>query len=80
MKRALREGGYAKVKVGQGSARTLAERSTTHAEMAGAEGSLAAAEALFHGAIDTAWDAAQPDLAQTRLTAALTRARTLAYL
>jgi indole-3-acetate monooxygenase len=48
----------AKVKVGQGSARTLAERSTTHAAVADAEASLAAAEALFHGAIDAAWRAA----------------------
>ena len=69
----------AKVKVGQGSARTLAERSTTHAEMAGAEGSLAAAEALFHGAIDAAWDAAQreqpvPVALRNRLRIAATHA------
>jgi alkylation response protein AidB-like acyl-CoA dehydrogenase len=49
----------AKVKVGQGSARTLAERSTTHAAVADAEASVAAAEALFHGSIDAAWQAAQ---------------------
>lgn len=49
----------AKVKVGQGSARTLAERSTTHAAVADAEAALAAAEALFHGAIDAAWEAAR---------------------
>jgi indole-3-acetate monooxygenase len=48
----------AKVKVGQGSARTLAERSTTHAAVADAEAALAAAEALFFAAIDAAWDAA----------------------
>ncbi len=46
------------MKVGQGSARTLAERSTTHAAIADAEARLAAAEALFHGAIAAAWDAA----------------------
>ena len=49
----------AKVKVGQGSVRTLAERSTTHAAMADAEASLAAAEALFGRAIERAWEAAQ---------------------
>jgi alkylation response protein AidB-like acyl-CoA dehydrogenase len=49
----------AKVKIGQGSARTLAERSTTHAAVADAEASLAAAEALFHGSIDAAWEAAR---------------------
>ena len=49
----------AKVKVGQGSARTLAERSTTHAAVADAEAALAAAEALFERAIDRAWEAAQ---------------------
>ncbi len=51
----------AKVKVGQGSARTLAERSTTHAVMADAEASVAAAEALFERAIAAAWEAAQPE-------------------
>jgi indole-3-acetate monooxygenase len=51
----------AKVKVGQGSARTLAERSTTHAAVADAEAGLAGAEALFHGAIDAAWQAAQSE-------------------
>jgi alkylation response protein AidB-like acyl-CoA dehydrogenase len=69
----------AKVKVGQGSARTLAERSTTHAAMAEAEGSLAAAEALFGGAIDDAWDAAQreqpvPVVVRNRLRIAATHA------
>jgi alkylation response protein AidB-like acyl-CoA dehydrogenase len=51
----------ATVKVGQGSARTLAERSTTHAAVADAEASLAAAEALFDRAIDAAWAAAQDE-------------------
>jgi alkylation response protein AidB-like acyl-CoA dehydrogenase len=49
----------AKVKVGQGSARTLAERSTTQAAVADAEASLAAAEALFGCAVEDAWEAAQ---------------------
>ncbi len=49
----------AKVKVGQGSARTLAERSTTHAALAEAEASLRAAEALFDAAVEAAWRAAQ---------------------
>lgn len=51
----------AKVKVGQGSARTLAERSTTHAVLAEAEASLRAAEALFDGAVQEAWRAAHED-------------------
>jgi indole-3-acetate monooxygenase len=51
----------AKVKVGQGSARTLAERSTTHAALAEAEASLRAAEALFDGAVEAAWASAQTD-------------------
>ncbi len=49
----------AKVKVGQGSARTLAERSTTHAALAEAEASLRAAEALFDRAVQEAWVAAE---------------------
>jgi alkylation response protein AidB-like acyl-CoA dehydrogenase len=49
----------AKVKVGQGSARTLAERSTTQAAVADAEAALAAAEALFDTSIAAAWEAAQ---------------------
>ena len=49
----------AKVKVGQGSARTLAERSTTHAALADAEASLRAAEMLFDSAVEAAWEAAQ---------------------
>ena len=51
----------AKVKVGQGSARTLAERSTTHAALAEAEASLRGAEALFDNAVEAAWAAAQGD-------------------
>jgi alkylation response protein AidB-like acyl-CoA dehydrogenase len=49
----------ARVKVGQGSVRTLAERSTTQAALADAEASLAAAEVLFHSAIEAAWEAAE---------------------
>ena len=49
----------ARVKVGQGSARTLVERSTTHAAIAEAEASLEAAEALFDRAVEEAWVAAQ---------------------
>ncbi|HXB17079.1 MAG TPA: acyl-CoA dehydrogenase family protein [Solirubrobacteraceae bacterium] len=51
----------AKVKVGQGSARTLAERSTTHAALAEAEASMQAAEALFDRAVQEAWMAAQDE-------------------
>jgi len=51
----------AKVKVGQGSARTLAERSTTHAALAEAEASLRSAEALFDAAVQAAWVAAQEE-------------------
>jgi alkylation response protein AidB-like acyl-CoA dehydrogenase len=51
----------AKVKVGQGSARTLAERSTTHAALADAEASLRAAEVLFDAAMAAAWEAAQSE-------------------
>ncbi len=49
----------ARVKVGQGSTRTLAERSTTHAALAAAEASLRASEALFDSAVQDAWVAAQ---------------------
>ncbi len=45
-------------KVGQGSSRTLAQRSATHAAVAAAEASLRAARALYYQAIDTAWEAA----------------------
>ena len=48
-------------KVGQGSTRTLAERSATQAAVAEAEASLRAARALYHGAIEAAWEAAQED-------------------
>jgi indole-3-acetate monooxygenase len=46
-------------KVGQGSSRTLAERSATHAAVAEAESSLRAARAFYYEAIDAAWEAAQ---------------------
>jgi indole-3-acetate monooxygenase len=46
-------------KVGQGSTRTLAERSATHAAVAEAEASLAAARGLFYAAIQQAWETAQ---------------------
>jgi alkylation response protein AidB-like acyl-CoA dehydrogenase len=48
----------AATKVGQGSGRTLAQRSATHAAVAGAEASLRAARALYYEAIDAAWHAA----------------------
>lgn len=48
-------------KVGQGSSRTLAERSPTHALVATAEASLRAARALYYEAIEAAWQAAQGD-------------------
>jgi hypothetical protein len=67
----------AKVKVGQGSARTLAERSTTHAALAQAEASLRAAEALFDAAVQDAWVAAQgPDPVPVSLRAGLRIAAT----
>ncbi|MGH2924837.1 MAG: acyl-CoA dehydrogenase family protein [Solirubrobacterales bacterium] len=46
-------------KVGQGSSRTLAERSPTQAAVATAEASLRAARAYFTDAIDAAWVAAR---------------------
>jgi alkylation response protein AidB-like acyl-CoA dehydrogenase len=46
-------------KVGQGSTRTLAQRSATQAAVAEAESSLRAARALYYGAIEAAWEAAQ---------------------
>jgi alkylation response protein AidB-like acyl-CoA dehydrogenase len=46
-------------KVGQGSSRTLAQRSATHAAVAEAESSLRAARALYYEAIEAAWAAAQ---------------------
>jgi indole-3-acetate monooxygenase len=48
-------------KVGLGSSRTLAERTGTHATVAGAEASLRAARAAYYEAIDAAWQAAQDD-------------------
>ena len=46
-------------KVGQGSRRTLAQRSPTQAAVAAAESSLRAARALYYEAIDAAWTASQ---------------------
>ena len=46
-------------KVGQGSSRTLAERSATQAAVAEAEASLRAARALYYEAIEAAWEAAR---------------------
>ncbi len=46
-------------KVGQGSTRTLAQRSATHAAVGTAEASLRAARALYYEAIEAAWQAAQ---------------------
>jgi alkylation response protein AidB-like acyl-CoA dehydrogenase len=48
-------------KVGLGSSRTLAERTSTHASVAEAEASLRAARAGYYEAIDAAWQAAQDD-------------------
>src|SRR5271166_268510 len=48
-------------KLGQGSTRTLAERSATQAVAAEAEASLRAARVLFYAAIEAAWAAAQED-------------------
>jgi alkylation response protein AidB-like acyl-CoA dehydrogenase len=48
-------------KVGQGSTRTLAERSATHAAVAEAEASLRGARALYYETIEAAWEAAQED-------------------
>jgi alkylation response protein AidB-like acyl-CoA dehydrogenase len=46
-------------KVGLGSSRTLAERAPTQAAAASAESALRAARALYYGAIEAAWQAAQ---------------------
>jgi alkylation response protein AidB-like acyl-CoA dehydrogenase len=46
-------------KVGQGSSRTLAERSATQSAVAEAEASLRAARSFYYEAIDEAWQAAQ---------------------
>jgi alkylation response protein AidB-like acyl-CoA dehydrogenase len=48
-------------KVGQGSTRTLAERTPTQVSVAAAEASLRAARALYYEAIEAAWRAAQGD-------------------
>jgi indole-3-acetate monooxygenase len=48
-------------KVGQGSTRTLAQRSATHSTVAAAEASLRAARALYYEAIEAAWAAALED-------------------
>ena len=48
-------------KVGQGSTRTLSERSPTQALVARAEASLRAARAFYYDAIEAAWQAAQGD-------------------
>lgn len=48
-------------KIGQGSTRTLAERAPTQASVATAEASLRSARALYHEAIESAWQAAQRD-------------------
>jgi len=46
-------------KVGQGSTRTLAQRSATHAAVAEAEASLRSARAFYYEAIAAAWASAQ---------------------
>jgi alkylation response protein AidB-like acyl-CoA dehydrogenase len=51
----------AATKVGQGSTRTLAERSATHAAVAAAEASLRGARRLYYEAIEAAWRAAHED-------------------
>jgi alkylation response protein AidB-like acyl-CoA dehydrogenase len=64
-------------KVGQGSSRTLAERSATQAAMAEAEAALRAARAFYYEAIDEAWRAAQlPEPVPVELRAALRLAAT----
>jgi indole-3-acetate monooxygenase len=52
---------FAAQKVGQGSMRTLAERSATHAAAADAEAALRAARLLYYTAIEAAWEAAHSD-------------------
>jgi alkylation response protein AidB-like acyl-CoA dehydrogenase len=46
-------------KSSQGSSRTLAERGSTQAAVAGADSSLEAARALYYSAVEAAWQAAQ---------------------
>lgn len=48
-------------KVGQGSTRTLAQRSATQAVVAAAESSLRAARAVYYEAIEAAWEAAHEE-------------------
>jgi alkylation response protein AidB-like acyl-CoA dehydrogenase len=48
-------------KVGQGSTRTLAQRSATQAAVAAAESSLRAARAMYYEAIEASWEAAQEE-------------------
>jgi indole-3-acetate monooxygenase len=48
-------------KIGLGSTRTLAERTSIQASVAEAEASLRAARAAYYEAIDAAWQAAQGD-------------------
>jgi alkylation response protein AidB-like acyl-CoA dehydrogenase len=48
-------------KVGQGSTRTLAQRSATQSAVAAAEASLRAARALYYEAIEAAWQAAHDE-------------------
>jgi alkylation response protein AidB-like acyl-CoA dehydrogenase len=48
-------------KVAQGSSRTLAERSPTHAAVARAEASLRSARAFYYEVIEGAWQAAQKE-------------------
>lgn len=69
----------AKGKIGLGSTRTLAERSSTQAAVAAAEASVSAARALFYAAIGDAGRAAQsgepvPDMLRNRLRLAATHA------
>ena len=51
----------AAAKKGASASRTLAERPTIQAAVAGAESDLEAARALYYGAIDTAWRASQDE-------------------
>lgn len=51
----------AAAKVGQGSTRTLAQRSPTQAAVAAAEASLRAARCLYYEAIDAAWQASHAE-------------------
>ena len=59
-----------------GARRTLAEKSSTQAEVAKAEAALRAARALFYAAIDDAWQAAQDGTVDVELRAGLRLAAT----